>query len=140
MANAVKPIGGTFEDVGEAVAPAKDAVGEAIEQGIKSVVQPAPKLTPQQQTQRQKLEEHEQKQLAEARYKINYWNKLNKEQQKITEQKKQQDFGKKQQEHEEEQKKENQKIKQFVIEKKTIEVNPALLRKGKAEIKGGVGG
>lgn len=139
MAN-VKPIGGTFEDIGETMAPVKDAVGEAIEQGIKSVVQPAPKLTPQQQAQRQQQKITEQQKIAEARYKINYWNRLKEEQKKVREQKKQQDFGKKQEEQEEEQKRQDQKIKQFIIQKKAVEVNPALARKGKAEIKGGVGG
>ena len=49
MAN-VKPIGGTFEDVGEAMAPIKDSVGEAIEQGVQSIV--APQLTPPPQQQK----------------------------------------------------------------------------------------
>lgn len=136
----VKPIGGTFEDIGEAMAPVKDAVGEAIEQGIKSVVQPAPKLTPQQQAQRQQQKITEQQKMAEARYQLDWWNKLKAEQNKVANIKKQEDFGKIQQEQEEEQKKQDAKINQFIIQKKAVEVNPALARKGKAEIKGGVGG
>lgn len=139
MAN-IKPIGGTFEDIGEAMAPVKDVVGQALEQGIKSVVQPAPRLTPQQQAQRQQQKAEEQKQLAQARYKINYWNRLKEEQQRVAQQKKQEDFAKKQQEQEEGQKKQEEKIKQFITQKKAVEINPALARKGKAEIKGGVGG
>lgn len=136
----IKPIGGTFEDIGEAMAPVKDAVGEAIEQGIKSVLQPAPKLTPQQQAQRQQQKAEEQKGMAEARYQIDWWKNLAAEENKVRNIKKQQDFGKKQEEQEEEQKKQDAKIEQFIIQKKEVEVNPALARKGKVELKGGVGG
>lgn len=136
----IKPIGGTFEDIGEALEPVRDAVGEAIEQGIKSVVQPAPKLTPKQQAQKQQQKAEEQKGMADARYQIDWWKKLAAEQNKVRNIKKQEDFGKQQQEQEEEQKRQDAKIKQFIIQKKTAEVNPALARKGKAEIKGGVGG
>lgn len=139
MAN-VKPIGGTFEDIGEAMAPVKDAVGEAIEQGVKSVIQPAPKLTPKQQAQKQQQKAEEQKGMAEARYQLDWWKKLAAEQNQVRNIKKQEDFGKIQQEQEEEQKKQDSKINQFIIQKKAAEVNPALARKGKAEIKGGVGG
>ena len=139
MAN-IKPIGGTFEDMGEAVAPVKDAVGEAIEQGVKSIIQPAPKLTPQQQVQRQQQKVTEQKEMAGARYKIDWWKNLAAEQNKVRGQTQQETNIQKQQEQEEEQKKQEAKIKQFVIQKKQQEVNPALARKGKAEIKGGVGG
>lgn len=58
----VKPIGGTFEDVGESLASVKDAVGEAIEQGVQSVV--GPQLTPQQLQEKQ---QKDQKQLAYTR-------------------------------------------------------------------------
>lgn len=138
----IKPIGGTFEDIGEAMTPVKDAVGEAIEQGIKSVVQPAPKLTPQPAGAKAMAGKQvmEQQKMAEARYQIDWWKKLAAEQNKVRNIKKQEDFGKQQQEQEEEQKKQDAKINQFIIQKKAVEVNPALARKGKAEIKGGVGG
>lgn len=72
------------QTVGEVAKDVKDAAGEAIEQGIQSVV--GIQLTPQQIQQKQ-LED--QKKLAEARGKIAFWEKTQKEQIKVRQEMKQ---------------------------------------------------
>ena len=108
----------------------KDAVGEAIEQGVQSVS--APILTPQQIQQKQ---QEDQKDLVEARRKINFFTKTDQEQKKVREenrQKEQQRLQDQQQEEQVEERKEEQKKKQ--------PINPAIAYAGKVEIKRGVGG
>lgn len=74
---------GQFRDemettVGEVTQDVKDQVGQAIEQGVQSVV--GSNLTAQQ-IQQKKLED--QQKITEARRKIEYWKKINEEQKKI---------------------------------------------------------
>jgi len=133
MAN-VKPIGGTFEDVGEAMAPIKDSVGEAIEQGVQSIV--APQLTPQQQQEKQ---QQDQKKEMDRQKQLSYTRKwlmdLQRTQEKVRAEAKQKEQQRLQ--AQEEEKKVSEMKKE---EKKKKPVNPAIAYSGKVEIKRGVGG
>lgn len=134
MANGGNQIG-QFRDeleqtVTEVATDVKDSAGEAIEQGVRSVV--GAQLTPQQI--QQKMEE-EQKQLQETRRKIEFLKKIDLEQKQVrmeNKQKEEQRLQNEQQEQQAEEVKEEQKRNQ--------PVNPALAYAGKAEIKRGVGG
>ena len=143
MSDGNRPIGGTFEDIGEALEPVKDEVGKAIEAGIQSVIPPAKQPTPRQKQQpfgfaqgKQKLEE--QQKLTDARRKIKWWQDLEEAQRKIREEEKQKLLQRQQQEKQAKQ--EKVQVKEFEIFKKQKEVNPEIQAKGKAEIKRGVGG
>lgn len=123
----VKPIGGTFEDVGESLASVKDAVGEAIEQGVQSVV--GPQLTPQQVQEKQ---QKDQKQLAYTR---KWLGDLQRAQEKVRAENKQ-----KEEQRLKAQQEEKQVVEMKKEEKKKKSVNPAIAYAGKVEIKRGVGG
>lgn len=126
-------IGGTFEDIDEAIVkPVADEVGKALEQGVQTVVS-QPK--PQQPTDRN-VQLETQSKLTEARRKIEWWKKLDEEQKRVRELERQKVIVRTQ---DEQQDKESQQIKQFEIVKK--KENLALNRtQRKTEIKGGVGG
>ncbi|OGE16163.1 hypothetical protein A3F00_04510 [Candidatus Daviesbacteria bacterium RIFCSPHIGHO2_12_FULL_37_11] len=132
-----RPIGGTFEDVGETinqsvVTPVVDEIGKAIETGIQSVVG-TPAQTAQQK--QQKADEDQQK-MAGWRWRLQKIKELKDAQKKDREEKAQKELQAKQQEEQSE--KEETQIDQFEIVKKSREVNPEA--KGKIEIKRGVGG
>lgn len=131
------PIGGTFEDIGEAFVPARDQVGQAIEAGIQSVIPPAKQQSPAQQQQKQV---EDQQKLAEARRKIDWWKKLEEAQKKAREEEKQKQLARLQQEEEEKRKKQGVEVKKIELFQKEKQVNPEIAAKGKAEIKRGVGG
>lgn len=104
MANSRNVIGQFREEVqetaGEVVKDVKDSVGQMIEQGIQSVK--APQLTPQQVQQKQ-LED--QKNLVEARRKIQWYKDLATAQKKVRDQEKQKWMQKREQQQEEQNKK-----------------------------------
>ena len=134
-----RPIGGTFEDVGEqinqsVVKPVVDEVGKAIEAGIQSVV--GGQSVDPQQIQQQKSED--QKKISEWRWRLQKIKELQEAQRKIREEEKQKLLQGQQQE--EQAKKEKTEVKKFEVFKKQKEVNPETAAKGKAEIKRGVGG
>ncbi len=132
MVNAGKVIGGTFEDVSDAVIkPVSDEVGKAIESGVQSVVSGPKQLTPQQLQQKQTDKTN---QLAEARRKIAWWRNLDEAQRKVRELEKQR---KMQRIHAEKKKKQ---VKQFEISQKKKEDINLQRAKTKTEIKAGVGG
>lgn len=129
-----KVLGGTFEDINEAVVkPVTDEVGKAIEIGVKSVMgTPTPTSAPPQDPSQAKLED--QKKYAEVKRKIDFWKKLDEEQKRIRDEQKQKQLQQRQVVAEEKQ------VKQFETVKKQNR-NIALERaKAKTEIKGGVGG
>lgn len=123
----VKPIGGTFEDVGESLAPVKDAVGQALEQGVQSVV--GPQLTPQQ------LQEKQQKDQKQLAYTREWLGDLQRAQEKVRAENKQKEEQRLKAQQEEKQVTEMKKE-----EKKKKPVNPAIAYAGKVEIKRGIGG
>lgn len=137
--NGNRPIGGTFEDVGESinqsvVKPITDEVGKAIEVGDQFIVG-----TPvQTQQQRQDKTREDQQKISQWRWRLQKIKELSDKQKKIAEEQKQKEVQAKQ--AEEQTKKEKFQIKQFEVFKKQKEVNPALASKGKMEIKRGVGG
>jgi hypothetical protein len=138
-ATAVRPIGGTFEDIQEeanenVVEPVKDQIGQAIEVGVQAVVGAKPP-TPQQQQQK-KVEE--QGQLMEARRKIAFWTDIANKQKQVREEEKQKQQMKKQEEEQEKQEKVQKK--QMDINVKSQQLHPEIAAKGKGEIKRGVGG
>lgn len=118
----------------EVVGEVKDAVGEALEQGIQSVA--GPKLTAQQLQQKQ--QEDQQKEI-DRQKKITYtrqWIKnLSAAQDKVRMENKQKEQQRLQNQQQEEQFKEMKKE-----EKKKKPINPAVAYAGKVEIKRGVGG
>lgn len=128
----VKPIGGTFEDVGESLAPVKDAVGQALEQGVQSVI--GSQLTPQpfDSAQGKQKKQEDQKQLAYTR---KWLGDLQRAQEKVRAENKQKEEQRLQQQQQEKQVTEMKKE-----EKKKKPVNPAIAYAGKAEFKRGVGG
>lgn len=141
MADGVKPIGGTFEDIGEVMndsvaKPMKDQLGEMVEQGKQSI---APKAVAAQQVSaadaQQKNLDQQQK-ITEARRRIFYWQDLEAKTRAIREEEKRKEAERKQKAEQEEQ--EKKKVKQFEIQKKAEVLNTSA--KGKAEIKRGVGG
>lgn len=111
MANSGNVIGQFREEVqetaGEVARDIKDAVGEMIEQGVRSVkTQP---LTPQQMNNLQKAEQQkqleDQKNLVEARRKIQWYKDLATAQKKVRDQEKQKQMQKREQQQEEQNKK-----------------------------------
>lgn len=123
---------GQFQDEieqtsGEVAEDVKDSVGEAIEQGVQSVV--GSQLTPQQ-LQAQEIQR--QKQLAYTR---KWLGDLQKAQEKVRAENKQKEEQRLKAQQEEKQVTEMKKE-----EKKKKPVNPAIAYAGKAEIKRGVGG
>ena len=118
------------QPVKEAGEEIKDSVGEAIEQGVQSVV--GPQLTPQQIQQRK---QEDQVRLAEARRKLNFYKKLDEEQNKVRMENKQ-----KEQQRLQDQKQEKQVEEVKKEEKKKQPINAAIAYAGKVEIKRGEGG
>lgn len=82
----------------EVVEDVKDQVGEAIEQGVKSIT--GQQLTPQQIQQK---EEERQKELAETRWKIEQFKKTEQGVQQVRDQREQQEDQRKQQEDQQKQ-------------------------------------
>ena len=122
-----------IETAREVAGDAKDAVGEAIEQGVQSVV--GPKLTPQQIQQKQ---QEDQKKEIDRKKQLAYTRKWLKDAEMAQEKVRMENKRK------EEQRLQNQQQEKQVTEMKKEEkkkkVNPALANVGKVEIKGGVGG
>jgi len=122
------------QTAGEVVRDVKDAVGEAIEQGVQSVT--SPNLTPQQlqqkQQENQKKELDRQKQLVYTR---KWLQDVAQAQEKVRMENKQ-----KEQQRLQNQQQEKQVTEMKKEEKKKQPVNPALAYAGKVEIKRGVGG
>ncbi|MBI2599473.1 hypothetical protein HYW43_00965 [Candidatus Daviesbacteria bacterium] len=118
------------QDVTEVAQDVKDSVGEALEQGVQSVV--GTQLTPQQIQQKQ---QEDQENLAEARRTIQFLKQIDEEQKRVRQENKQIEQQRLQTQQQEEQKEEMKKE-----EKKKQPINPALAYAGKAEIKRGVGG
>ena len=108
----------------------KDSVGEAIEQGVQSVI--GPKLTPLQIQQKQ---QQDQQKLSETRRVIQHYKDIDVAQKRVREQNKQKEQQRLQNLKQDEQVK-NIQIKQ----KKKQPINPAIAYAGKAEFKRGVGG
>lgn len=127
-------IGGTFEDVGEAVVtPIRDEVGKALEQGVQTVVSgPKTALPNKPQAGNSKIET--QKNLAEARRKIKWWQDLEEAQKRVREGQKQKQMQATQVVQEEKQ------IKQFEVVRKQKKDENLIRAQRKTEIKGGVGG
>lgn len=126
------PIGGTFEDVGEAIVkPVVDEIGKAIEAGVQAVT-PQKTLDPATQQQKQISD---QKNLVEARRKVEWWKALEAERNRVRQQNQQ----KLQAQGQQIQAKQQEKIKQFEIVKKkdNIALKEAQF---KTEKRGGVGG
>lgn len=143
MPNAKQIIGGTFEDIGEAVVkPVIDEVGRAAEQGIQTTVH-GPTYQPttnpsQDQTARVANENQraavDQGKAAEVRRRLNWIANLQQGQKKEEQQKKQKIT------EEEQQEQQKKQIIQFESVKKENK-NIALQRvQQQKEIKGGVGG
>ncbi len=132
---------GTMANVAEAVVkPVVDEVGQALEVGVQSVLNTGPQKTQdpkqaqvQQQQQQQKVAQT-QNDLSEARRKIQYWKELEAAQATVRQDQKQVQTQQQQANQQEAQ------IKQFEIVQKKKQLPPALAMKGKAELKGGVGG
>ncbi|MBI4038969.1 hypothetical protein HY384_03345 [Candidatus Daviesbacteria bacterium] len=133
-------LGESFEIVKEVVRDVKDSVGEMIEQGVQSVS--SSNLTPQQFQQSldsardRKLED--QKQLAEARRKIEWYKKLEQEQKKVREANKQKETQRLQAQQQKEQAKKIQVVKLQQTPKKPGELPQEVLRT-QVEIKTGKG-
>lgn len=115
----------------------KDSVGEAIEQGVQSVV--GTPLTQQQMQQKQK---EDQDKMIEARRKIAFWQKLDQEQKALRMKKKQEEMQKKQEESQEKQVKKVEQIEQKQAIKKPGVLSEEVLARSQMErSKGrGVGG
>lgn len=128
MSDGKGPIGGTFEDISEAVVkPVTDELGKAIEVGVKSVVG-----SPNPQPATQVKQEEQQK--SEVRRKIEFWKKLDEEQRKVRDAERQKQMQQQQVVTQEKQ------IKQFEIVKKKKENKALSFAQRKTEIRGGVGG
>ncbi|MBI2020825.1 hypothetical protein HYS94_05450 [Candidatus Daviesbacteria bacterium] len=129
-ASGIKQIGEeVVETTEEVVKDTKDQVGQAIEQGVQSVV--GIQLTPQQIQQRQL---DEQKKLAKVRRDIQWYKDIQVAQKAIREKEKQKKLQKDQQIQDE------KKFKQMEIIQKKKELPIAIKALGKAEIKRGIGG
>ncbi len=130
MIDGGKILGGTFEDINEAVVkPVADEVGRALEQGAQAVkggqTQPQSGNVNPQKIQQTQLDE--QQKIRQWRWRLDQIKKLNDEQKRSASAKTSAD-------------KEEKKVKQFEIVKKQ-QKNVALERaKVKTEIRGGVGG
>ncbi|HBQ50681.1 hypothetical protein A3B42_04215 [Candidatus Daviesbacteria bacterium RIFCSPLOWO2_01_FULL_38_10] len=123
---------GQFQDEieqtsGEVAESVKDSVGEAIEQGVQSVV--GTNLTPQQ------IQEKEQDRQKQLSYTRKWLGDLQRAQEKVRAENKQKEQQRLQ--AQEEEKKVSEMKKE---EKKKKPVNPAIAYAGKVEIKRGVGG
>lgn len=126
-------IGGTFEDIGEAVVkPVVDEVGKAIEVGVKSVVGgPNPKAT---QNTKPQDNVTDQTKIIEARRKIKYWKDLEEAQRRVREEQKMKQLQQAQVTQQESQEKE-------LVEVYKKKDDTALKQaQRKTEIRGGVGG
>lgn len=132
MADGRYPIGGTFEDVGEAVVkPVSDEVGKALEQGVQ-VVSGTGQQVSQANVQAKQIETRTR--LAEARRKIKWWKDLEEAQKRVREGLKQKSFDSAQD------RQKQQEIQQFEVSKKQQKNVTLERQKTKTEIKGGVGG
>jgi len=134
-----KQIGGTFEDIGEAIVkPVVNEGMKAAEQGVKSVVAPQQQnQNPQQpgDNPNPQLQKQEQDGLLEARRKIQHWQTLDQGQKKVREEDKKEEAEKVQEE------KQQEEVKQYkVVQKKQAEAVAVQQAKTKTETRGGVGG
>lgn len=118
------------EAAGEVAKDVKDTVGEMIEQGVQSVT--GTTLTPQQIQQKQI---DDQKQIADARRKLAFYQQTAQAQKQVSEENKQKEMQRMQTEQQQKQVVEIKKE-----EKKKEPVNPEIAYAGKAEFKRGVGG
>ena len=127
-------IGSMAEEVApvaqEVVADVKDAVGQAIEAGVQSVIG-----TTVDPAQMQKKEEERQKKIAEVRWQLQQINKTEAEVEKVRKEKEEKERQRLQAQVQEQQMK-----KMEMEQKKKQPINPAVAYAGKAEIKRGVGG
>lgn len=117
----------TTETVGEVAKDVKDAVGQALEQGVQSIT--GSQLTPQQIQQKQQAE---QKRLSDTR---KWLQDVEIAQQKVRAENKQ-----KEEQRLQAQKQEEQVAEIEEKQEKEKPVNPAIAYAGKVEIKRGVGG
>ena len=113
---------------GEVAQDVKDSVGEAIEQGVQSVI--GTTLTPQQIQQKQM---EEQKQLAEARRKIEWYKRIDQEQKLIRQKEQQEKMQKQQEETQQKQVQEIQKVQ------KKQKIPEEVRARAMAELKAGRG-
>src|SRR3989344_5861830 len=101
-----KQIGGTFEDIGEAIVkPVANEGMKAAEQGVKSVVAPQQNQTQQNQSgdsPNPQLQKQEQDGMLEARRKLQHWQTLAAGQKQYREEQKHQEIEKKQEEQKKE--------------------------------------
>lgn len=140
MANAVKQaVIGAIQDTNEAlIKPIRDEVGQALEQGVKAVVVGPPTVQQQHITQQQ-IQHNEAKRqvdLAEARRKVDFWRRIDQEQQVVRQKRTQELMQKNQVKQQEE------KVKQIKIVKKTEKKNiakDAAIKASQAESKVGKG-
>ncbi len=137
-------IGGTFEDINEAVIqPVKDEIGLTLEQALQSVVPKQNSATqnannnPQQASSdsAEAKQAETMVQMNEARRKIKYWKDLDEAQRRVREEEKQ-----KQMQGQSLDAAQDRQVKQFEIIQKKKQLPDELAAKGKAEIKRGVGG
>lgn len=140
MANPVKQaIIGAIQDSNEAlVKPIRDEVGQALEQGIKTVIAGPPNAQQQQVSQQQKMQNEAKRQtdLTEARRKVAFWTRIDQEQKAVRQKQTQEQAQKNQVKHEE------TKIKQVEVMKKQEKKNiakDAAIKTSQAELKAGKG-
>lgn len=126
-------IGGTFEDIGEAVVkPVIAEVGHMIETGLQTKT-PSPQKPKSQTPSDPKSSQVDQTKMLEARRKIKYWKDLSDAQRKIREEAKQRQFQKTQVVEQESQ------VKDLEVIKKKEDFALKMAQR-KTEIRGGVGG
>ena len=122
------------ETTGEIAKDVKDSVGEALEQGVQSVV--GTQLTPQQIQQKQ-IED--QKNIAEARRKIAFYQQTEQAQKMVRQQNKQKEIQRIQPQQQEEQEKKMEKIQAQQTTKKPGAGTPEEILRSQAERKVGKG-
>ncbi len=135
-------IGGTFEDIGEAVVkPVVDEVGKMVEIGAQSVgvpkANPDPRQNPGQNQPTSDIatkQVEEQQKIARWRFWLNRQKQLSNEQKRVRDETKQKETQRLQVETEE------KKIKQFEIVKKEKKNQVLAQQQRKTEIRGGIGG
>lgn len=133
MNNSVKQFTEELEQTaGEIKIDVKDEIGQALEQGVQSVV--GTQLTPQQIQQKQI---DDQNKIAEARRKINFYQKTAREQAAVRQQNKQKEMQRKQEEQQETEQKKVEEVQIKQAQKKPG-ISEAVLR-SQAELKVGKG-
>lgn len=138
MADGIKgALAQAASDIGEAIVqPVTDEVGKAIEEGTQSVVN-TPSTKPLDPVAQQAKQMEEQKKKAWAMRVIEWYKKIQEEQQKVHRMKQQEGQQKKQEEDE------KQKVKQYQVieqQKKAQQLTEVQKAARKTELKGGVGG